>query len=80
MHREIYGLHANSTRVESFSPGAVRRLAAPEAEGAERAIVVNNGMGQQLHFETLGQIAVALRDAELGHWRFLPPAATLTFS
>ncbi len=65
MHRDIHGLRTNYTRVESFSPGAVRRLVAPEAKGAEWAIVVNHGMGQQLHFETLEQIAVALRDAEL---------------
>src|SRR2546426_885980 len=50
------------TRIESFdhpmAPPAVLRR-------AEWAVIVNHGMGQQLHFETLELVVLALRDAEM---------------
>jgi hypothetical protein len=36
-----------------------------EDTGAEWAVIVNHGMGQQVHFETLESIALAIRSAEI---------------
>ncbi len=52
------------TRIESFVPGKPVAAAPPVARRAEWAIIVNHGMGQQVHFETLEEVVVALRDAE----------------
>jgi hypothetical protein len=71
MRRDIHKFLSGYTVVDSFppqeKPAVAERaaLAAGARDGADWAIVVTHGMGQQVHFETLEQIAVALRNAEL---------------
>jgi hypothetical protein len=71
MRRDIHKFLTGYTTVDSLppqeKPAAAERaaLAAGARDGADWAIVVTHGMGQQVHFETLEQIAVALRSAEL---------------
>jgi hypothetical protein len=71
MRRDIHKFLTGYTTVDSFppqeKPAVAERaaLAAGARDGADWAIVVTHGMGQQVHFETLEQIAVALRNAEL---------------
>ncbi|MGO9641058.1 MAG: hypothetical protein ACLP1Y_07135 [Candidatus Acidiferrales bacterium] len=65
MRRDIHRFLKDYTQVQSLPPGEKTALAAPVPAAADWAIVVTHGMGQQLHFETLEQIAVSLRSAEL---------------
>jgi len=65
MRRDIHSFLKDYTRVQSLPPGEKTALAAPVPAAADWAIVVTHGMGQQVHFETLEQIAVSLRSAEL---------------
>lgn len=44
--------------------------------GADWAIIVNHGMGQQVHFETLESIVLAMRNAELRKRQAAKPIAT----
>jgi hypothetical protein len=44
--------------------------------GGDWAIIVNHGMGQQVHFETLESIALALRNAELRERKAAEPIVT----
>jgi hypothetical protein len=57
-------LRSGFTNIESVFPGKLPTAKAAGERRAEWAIIVNHGMGQQVHFETLEQVVVALRDAE----------------
>jgi len=58
--RDTHDLHFDYTQIDSPAP-----LRASPARRPEWAVIVTHGMGQQLHFETLEQLVLALRDAEL---------------
>ena len=60
-------LRSNYARAASSGPddSPRDRAAISEDTSAEWAVIVNHGMGQQVHFETLEAIALAIRNAEI---------------
>jgi hypothetical protein len=67
--------YANVAPLRHGLPTESHRETSEEA-GADWAIIVNHGMGQQVHFETLESIALALRNAELRERKAAEPIVT----
>ncbi len=56
---------AGRFKLAAVSPSAAAQVIDLPPDHADWAVIVNHGMGQQLHFETLEEIAMAIRDGEL---------------